>query len=78
MHSQTQEEFSLLYLAQAQDASEFPRSENLHKPRFTLSDEGSQVNDYPSSLDYRDKGYVTDVSCSCLFTLFVDRVNMCR
>lgn len=27
-----------------------------------LGEEGDQVNDYPSSLDYRDKGHVTSVS----------------
>ena len=60
---QTQEEFSLLYLAQARDAGEFPKSGNVHKPRLTraLGEGGDQVNDYPNSLDYRDKGHVTSV-----------------
>ena len=54
----------MLYLAQARDASEFPRSENVHKPLFSamLSDDGTTVEDYPSSLDYRKKGHVTSVS----------------
>jgi hypothetical protein len=61
---QTQEEFSLLYLAQARDAEEFPKSGNVHKPRLTrvLGEEEDHVTDYPSSLDYRDKGHVTSVN----------------
>lgn len=62
---QTQEEFSLLYLAQARDAEEFPKSGSVHKPRLTrvLGEEGADhVTDYPSNLDYRDKGHVTSVS----------------
>ena len=65
---QTQEEFSLLYLAQARDAREFPRSGNIHKPQLTsaLGTEGVPLKDYPSSLDYRQKGHVTSVSQDCL------------
>ena len=68
--SQTQEEFSLLYLAQARDAKDFPRSSNVHKPSRLTSMMATekeaagdgQVKDYPSSLDYREKGHVTSVS----------------
>lgn len=65
--SQTQEEFSLLYLAQTRDAGEFPRSANVHKKAWLTSLLGetrdeTQVMDYPSSLDYRQKGHVTSVS----------------
>lgn len=68
---QTQEEFSLLYLAQARDAEEFPKSGNVHKPRLSRvqGEEGDHVTDYPSSLDYRDKGHVTSVSSLAGYSL---------
>lgn len=58
----------MLYLTQTRDVSEFPRSGNVHVPLFPtkLDSDGGQMTDYPNSLDYRQKGHVTDVSVSVI------------